>query len=424
MLGGGALEEIIEMRQEGLSVKQIGRLTGLDRKTIRKYLRKPQTPQYGPRAKRPSKLDPYEAYIERRLKAGVWNAAVLLRELKEQGYSGGYSILRVRLSPRRKESTVAAVRRFETAPGQQAQVDWGSVGDVETTEGDKPLSGFVMTLGFSRAMFADIATNERLPTFLRMHEEAFRQLGGVPREILYDRPKTVLLGVDERGELSWNKTFLDFAGYWGFRPRVCQGYRAQTKGKVESGVKYLKGNFLCGRDATSVEDLRSQVRVWTAEVANQRTHGTTGRVVAEAHAEEKPHLQPVGTRPPYPLPEELFETRRVARDSYVSYHANRYSVPFTAVGKDVEVKEVNGKLEIMLLGERLAEHPVCQGKRQVVTVAEHVAGIPLGPCGRSKQKNQIHIQEGAPEVEVRDLAQYEAAAAEAGKAQGTEVSYA
>ena len=99
-------------------------------------------------------------------------------------------------------------------------------------------------------------------------------------------------------EIRWNPAFLDFARYWGFTPRLCRPYRPQTKGKVEAGVKYLRRNFLCGREADSLEDLASQLRVWLSEIAKARTHGTTHRIVSEAWQEEKAHLQPIGARPP------------------------------------------------------------------------------------------------------------------------------
>src|SRR5262249_27532283 len=115
--------------------------------------------------------------------------------------------------------------------------------------------------------------NPGAATLLRMHEEAFRQLGGVAEEILYDRMKTVWLKTDERGEIVWHPVFWDFAQYWGFRPRLCRPYRAQTKGKIESGVKYVRRNFLCGlqgREPANREDLNAELRRWTWEVWNQR----------------------------------------------------------------------------------------------------------------------------------------------------------
>jgi transposase len=262
-----------------MSIQAISALTGWDRKTIRKYLLQPAgVPTYGPRPRPASKLDPFKPYLEERLRAGVWNARVLLRELRERNYTGGYTILTDWLRPQRASARSVAVRRFETPPGQQAQVDWGHLGTLEMGGQERKLWGFTFTLGYSRRMMAEAAVDQKLGTLLRMHEEAFRQMGGVPEEILYDRMKTVWLGSDERGEIVWHPGFLDFARYWGFAPRLCRPYRAQTKGKVESGVKYVRRNFLCGlqgREPGSLADLNAQLREWVGQVANQRVHGTT-----------------------------------------------------------------------------------------------------------------------------------------------------
>ena len=170
---------------------------------------------------------------------------MLLRELRQRGYGGGYTILTDWLRPQRESARAVAVRRFETPMGHQAQVDWGHLGSIEIDGKTRQLSGFTFTLGYSRAMMAEAALDQTLGTLLRMHEEAFRQLGGVPEEILYDRMKTVWLKTDERGEIVWHPVFSDFPRYWGFRPRFCRPYRAQTKGKIESGIKYVRRNFLC-----------------------------------------------------------------------------------------------------------------------------------------------------------------------------------
>ena len=402
------MQELQEYRRQGLSIKEISALTGYDRKTVRKYLREARTPRYGPREPRPSKLDPYKEYLEQRLSAGVWNAVVLLRELRQRGYPGGYTVLREYLQPRRQSAFEVVVRRFETAPGHQAQVDWGDLGTLERGEERLRLSCFVMTLGYSRASFSDLSTDERLVTFLRLHEAAFEYLGGVPREILYDRPKTVLLGQDDRGEHLWHPVFRDFADYWGFVPRVCRAYRPQTKGKVESAIKYRRRNFLCGREAEGLEDLRYQLFDWDAQVANCREHGTTGRCVAEAWEEEKPSLQPLAGRGPYPyLPQAV---RRVARDAYVAYGGNRYSVPWQAAGQEVYVSELSGRLEVYREGQRLAVHEFCSGRHQRITQAQHHQGIPGVPARAQGGKPRLRLKETEPRVEVRPLSVYEALA--------------
>jgi len=404
------VNEITAFKRQGLSISQISVLTGYSRPTIRKYLEQGQTPCYGPRKPRPHLLDPYLPFLEQRLKAGVWNAVVLWRELREQGYPGGYTTVKNWVRPQRREAQVVAVRRFETPPGKQAQVDWGDLGEILHEDGTRQkLNGFVMTLGHSRAMFCDIATDQKLPNFVRMHEAAFEALGGIPEEILYDNTKTVVLkllteGVDTRGEVRLNPAFADFARYWGFVPRLCRPYRPQTKGKVENGIGYVRKNFLCGREASALDDLRNQMRVWIADVAHQRVHGTTHRIVAEAWEEEKPFLQPLLSRRGYPLVVESL--RRVSRDALISYRGNRYSVPWQNAGKEVLVREVGDQIEIVRDKTTLAVHLQCKGNNQLVTVAAHHADIPLG--NKASGKARLSLKVTVPQVEVRSLAVYEA----------------
>lgn len=407
LLRGAEVQELVELRREGLSISEISRLAGLSRHTVRKYVLRPETPVYGPREPRGSKLDAYKPYIEGRLKSGVWNGVVLLRELQGRGYAGAYTILKDYLCGRREAARESAERRFETGPGEQGQVDWTHVGEVTIDGESHPLWGFALTLGHSRAMFADVSVSQRLDVFLRMHEEAFRALGGVPREILYDQVKTVVLGFDDRGEARFCQVFLDFARYWGFRPRLCHAYRAKTKGKVERGNGYLKQSFLCGREASSVDDLRTQLVDWLATVGNRRVHGTTHRVVSEAWEAERPYLQPLAGRGPYPyIPEE---ERRVAFDAYVQFRTNRYSVPWRAAGRRVGVRDRGDRLEIAVDGQVIAEHPMCDGRYQVVTQQAHHAGMPYEPSGPPRRgKVRIVMVSQAPEVEVRPLAAYEA----------------
>lgn len=416
LLRGKDVSDIAELKRQGLSVKAISSLTGFDRKTIRKYLMTADgVPRYGPRPKAPGILDTFKPYLEDRLKAGVWNARVLLRELKERGYSGGYTRLTDWLRPQRQEANVVAVRRFETPPGKQAQVDWGHLGSIDRDGVDRKLWGFAFTLGYSRMMMAEAALDQKLGTLLRMHEEAFRQLGGVPAEILYDRMKTVWIETDERGEIVWNSVFLDFARYWGFTPRLCRPYRAQTKGKIESGVKYIRRNFLCGlqgREPGGLQDFNAELRQWVWTVANERVHGTTHQQVMARWDADQLALQPLAGRPPYPYIDE--ELRKVARDAFVDWDTSRYSVPWAYAGKQVWVRDREDRSLEVLYGERrIAQHQIAPTRHEVVRIAEHHEGIPLG--ARQPNKTLIHIRSTAPVVETRSLAAYESVAAGGGR---------
>jgi transposase len=410
LLRGIDVHEIEELRRQGLSVQAISELTGYDRKTVRKYLLRPEgVPTYSARPAQPSKLDEFKPYLEDRLRAGVWNGRVLLRELRERSYQGGYTLLTDWLRPQRAAAGTVAVRRFETPPGRQAQVDWGHLGSLEWDSRKRPLWGFTYTLGYSRMMMAEAALNQKLATLLRMHEEAFRQLGGVPEEILYDRMKTVWQEIDERGEVVWNPVFLDFSRYWGFTPRLCRPYRAQTKGKVESGVKYVRRNFLCGlqgREPDSMEDLNNQLRQWVWSVANQRVHGSTHEQVMARWDADQMSLRPQNGRAAYPFADE--ELRKVARDAFVSWQGSRYSVPWGYAGKEVWVHERDNGVEVHHGGERIAVHAAAPRKHAIVRTPEHHEGIPLG--AGQERKTLVHIRQSAPVVEIRPLAAYESAA--------------
>ena len=413
LLRGINVEYVCELKRQGLTICQISELSGFDPKTVRKYLRDPDTPIYGPRAPRANILDPYKTFVDGELERGVWNVRVLHRSLTQRGYKGGYTSLKDYVHPRRLEANHVAVRRFETDPGRQAQVDWGDLGDVIAADGTKQsISAFALALGHSRAMFSDVATDQKLPTLLRMHERAFAELGGVPHEILYDQMKTVVirtltLGTDDRGEIRWNPTFLDFARYWGFTPRLCRAYRPQTKGKIEAGIKYIRRNFLCGREADSLDDLSGQMRTWLSEVANARVHGTTHRLVSEALRQEIPHLQPVGSRPPYPLQEE--EKRKVTRDAYVAFRANLYAAPWQMAGKEVLVRIVGDQVLLRRDNQTLVTHPLCTGKHQTIEDRAMHAGMPFVDS-RSRGKTMITIAPSGPTVEQRSLDVYADAA--------------
>jgi transposase len=405
------VDDLEQMKQTGMSVSAISELTGYDRKTVRKYLLSTDVvPCYTERPAQPSKLDIFKSYLEDRLKAGVWNAQVLLRELRERGYNGGYTILKDWLHPQRVAGCAVAVRRFETPPGKQAQVDWGHLGYLDVDNASHRLWGFAITLGYSRRMWAQAALDQRLGTLLRMHEAAFQEWGAVPEEILYDRMKTVWLETDARGEIVWHPVFLDFARYWGFKPRLCRPYRAKTKGKIESSVKYIRRNFLCGllgREPSCLDDFNTELRRWVETVANRRVHGTTYEQVLMRWDLDQFSMQPMNGRRSYPYIDD--ELRKVARDAYVSWQASRYSVPWHYVGKEVWVREQGTSVEVHYGGERIAVHSRAERKHQVVTEHTHHHGIPMD-APRNGEKILVRMRETAPTVEARSLAAYESVA--------------
>ena len=150
MLRGGDLKEIYEMKGQGHSARGIARELGLARNTVLKYLNSPETMHPKPRLPRGSKLDPYTGHIDRRMEEGLENCVVLLRELRVLGYGGCYATLTNYVQHRRPRQPQATMR-FETAPGEQAQVDWGSLGYVGSDGKKHRIWAFVMTMGWTHS---------------------------------------------------------------------------------------------------------------------------------------------------------------------------------------------------------------------------------------------------------------------------------
>jgi transposase len=331
----GAIRALFE---RGVPKKVIARELDIDIKTVRKHLRQPWTTQQRPSA-RGRALDRFGDFVAARAPEVGFNAVVLHRELRGLGFEGAYTTLVEYLRPLRLEhrGDPDPTPRFETDPGQQAQVDWGSTA-VWIGDDHRRVHVFVFTLGFSRRLFAKAYFNERTDALLDGHAEAFAHFGGRTEQILYDNPRTIVLSKDEEtGDVAWNKTFKDRMDFYGVDVRLCRYYRAQTKGKVESGVKYVKRNALAGRRFRSLEELNAWLLEWCVTIADRRIHGTTHERPADRFARaEAGALVPVDAR--RPTPRERVEHRVVPRDTYVLVETNRYPVRLEWVGRRVEVR--------------------------------------------------------------------------------------
>jgi len=301
----------------------------------------------------------------------------------------------------REEAQAEVTARFETPPGKQGQVDWAHCWTVLGGQRSK-VHLFVMTLGYSRRLFPRGTRDEKLPTFIECHREAFDHFGGLPHEIVYDNARTVVVSRDFGGRhIQWNPTFWDFSQYYGFRPWAHRPYRAQTKGKVESGIKYVK-RFLRGKMFDSLEHLNDALMRWVANVADQRIHGTTHRKPIEMFEEERELLINHQGKPPYMIQERLI--RHVAKDCMVTFKTNRYSVPFHYVGKAVEVQSSLEQIRIFHDGHLIAVHPRCAGTYQVQVERAHYQGL---FSRQEPSDNLICSKSLQEEVEVRDLSFYE-----------------
>ena len=293
--------EIRILKRQGVGVREIARRTGLSRNTVKRYLRSTEDPVYTARPAIGGKLDAHRVFLAGRVAAAHPDripATVLLSELRLRGYTGGITILREHLVSLRPVEVPDPVVRFETAPGRQMQVDWAVM-----RRGADPLSVFVAVLGHSRMAYVQFVTDERLETLMACHEAAFTFFGGTPHEVLYDNMRTVVIGRDAYGpgKHRLQPGLRDFAHHHGFLPRLCRPYRAQTKGKVERFIRYLRHSFWVPLDSrlrslgvkVDAATANTEVRKWLRDTANVRLHGTTERIPTELLADELERFLPL-----------------------------------------------------------------------------------------------------------------------------------
>ena len=260
-----------------------------------------------------------------------------------------------------------------------------------------------MVLGWSRAIYVEFVRRADVATFIRCHLNAFDYFGGVPRRCLYDNAKVVVLGRDDDGRAQWNERMLDFARRVGFELRLCRPYRAQTKGKVESGVKYVRGNFWPAVRFGDDADLNRQALGWCDGIANERVHGTTGRVPKAMLANERSSLGALPERSS--LSVYLREDRKVGRDGYVNWDGSWYGAPWSWAGSVVQVGVSAGMVEIWSGEERLAVHPRAHKRRERLTLPGQWDGLVNGDTGRKREA--LAVQVSSQQVERRSLDVYE-----------------
>jgi transposase len=395
---------ILELKRQGLGVSAIARQTGLDRKTVRKYLERGlEAPVYGPREPGERLASRFGSYLTERLSAfpGL-SARRLHREIKAMGYVGAYSTLTEYLRLIRPAVPRQFERRFETGPGQQAQVDFAEFQVAFASEPGalRKVWLFSMVLGHSRWLWGRFCPNQTLETVMRCHIAAFDAMGGACIEVLYDRMKTAVIGEDSAGVVTYNESLVALLAHYGSAPRACQPYRAKTKGKVERPFRYVRQDFFLGRSFHDMDDLNVQFEEWRTTIANPRVHATTQRVVDEHFAEERPHLLPL---PLHPYDAVLTVERRISQEGMVAVGGNQYSVPDTTRRRLVEVQNHPAEVRIFEDGRLIASHPVLEGKNQRRVDPSHRKPVPATRRAASLPTAPVDVP-----VARRPLAFYEA----------------
>ncbi|GMA58493.1 transposase [Alicyclobacillus sacchari] len=406
MLKGGSLMSVQDLLMQGNSLRGISRQTGFSRNTIRKYVRNGMTLQAQPRPTRGSKLDAYKPVIDAWMAAGLFNCEVIFQRLRTQGYSGGMTLIKDYVHPFRPPKRQKATPRYETKPGEQAQLDWGICEYIDEHGAHRKIPVFVMILGHSRSTYIEFTRRCDIHSFLRCFTHALEHFGGVPKIALTDRMKTVVLGTNDDRSPIWHPAFQDLALAVGLTPKLCRARRPQTKGKVERAVRYVKENFWVARQFTDLADLNRQALAWCHEI-DQRIHGTTGERPCDLLHQEQ--LRPLPS--PEKLAKFLREERKVSMDGYVSFDGVLYGVPWQYSGRTVTVRQLGEQIEVWSEGTRIAVHEKSPRFNGVMRLKGQYAGLSTaqGATGPLPVARQVPVEA----VDQRPLSVY-AALAEVG----------
>jgi transposase len=351
---------------QGLNAAQIAKALALDPRTVSYWLAqehfRPRTPR-----QHPSKLDPFKAQIVRLLERYPYSAAQVFQRLREQGFDGGYSLVKAyvrTVRPRRQPAFLT----LAFAPGECAQVDWGAFGSVPVGQTQRRLSFFVMVLCYSRMMYVEFTVSQTMEHFLACHQHAFEFFGGIPHKVMVDNLKSAVLQRTLGEAPVFNPKYLDFARHNGFTITPCNVGKGNEKGRVENGVGYVKKNFLAGLELPDFSALNPAARQWLDTVANVRLHSETRDKPVQAWHKERPYLSSL---PLHPFDIATVSQVRASRQFRIILETNRYSVPAHYAGQALTLKTYPDRLCIYHGDKLIARHTRRYDRFQDVEDPDH-----------------------------------------------------
>jgi len=343
----------------------IARLTGHDWKTVAKRIKEiEEGKKYSIKKPHPRILDPYQEQIMKWLEEDL-SGVRIHEKLREEGVIAGYSTIKDYICKIKKRENIFI--RIHTLPAEEAQVDFGYLGYTLYKGKKRKTWVFNMRLSYSRLDYYEVVYDQRVETFIRCHINAFNYFGGIPQYVKIDNLKSAILQANFY-EPIYQELYKNFASCYGFHPLPCRVRRPNDKGKVESGIKYVKNNFFLGRKFSNEQELKERLNRWCDKV-NYRIHGTTRRVPKEVFEKEE-RIKLI------PLPKEEFKLtsvgiRKVYHDCHIYVDYNYYSVPFEYVGKEVEIELAKNLLKVFYQGKEIAVHPRLSGRGKFRTNNSH-----------------------------------------------------
>ena len=367
MIGIGMFITIKTLWQKGNSKSEISKITGHDRKTVRKIIKQIEKGITHPvKEPYPCKLDPHKENILEWLEKDL-SGVRIHQNLLSYGVDVAYSTVRDFLCEIKKGNNISI--RFHTEPGEEAQVDFGYAGITADDFGKKRKTWvFNMRLSYSRLDYYEKVYDQKVETFIKCHINAFKYFGGIPAYVKIDNLKAAILEANFY-EPEYQSLYKTFAEYYGFKSIPCRVREPQEKGKVESGIKYVKDNFFRGRSFRCEKELNEKLSLWLENTCNSRVHGTTRKVPRELFNEkEKDKLLKL---PDSDFLMPMVGTRKVQHDCHIYINYNYYSVPYEHVGKEVEVEITDNFVKIFINYEQIAMHAKLKGEGEFSTQESH-----------------------------------------------------
>ena len=367
-------EEVYMAKQEGLKVNysEIARKYNCDPRTVKRYYEKVDALPFV-RNERiiPKVTDGFEEIIREKFLVNNAPAIAIYNLLKDKGYKGSYTTIKNFTHKLKSEKIEEATIRFETNPGFQCQIDWKEKLKLISKSGvEFIINIFLSILGFSREKYVELTIDKTQPTLFRCLTNMFHFFGGVPRELLFDNMRTVVDRSRTQFEkVQFNEIFYSFSKDAGFIPKTCIAFRPQTKGKVETVARIMNRIKAYNREFETLDDLKEILKKIMNDINNQ-IQKTTGETPNNLFEKEKEHLKP---EPNYSILEAYYSTkpmtRKVPKDSLITFQNNKYSVPPKYIGKVVTIQSDGSNLSIYYNDYFVCSHII--SNKKINYVPEH-----------------------------------------------------
>ena len=394
-----AAEVVAEIRRlyyaEHWRIGTIAAQLGVHPDAIRRALNR-ESIQSPPKKPRPRLSDPFVPLLQQTLERyPSLRTTVLHRMLRERGYSGSVVQLRRIVRPLRPTKREVFVR-LQSLPGEAGQVDWADFGPVQVGKATRRLAAFVLTLAHSRALYVEFFFDQTLPNFLSGHVHAFEAFGGVPRILLTDNLRSVVL--ERRGDsIRLHPRYLELATHYCFEVRPCHIARGNEKGRVERSIRFLRESFFASHPFTTLEKLNAQVRRWIQDVAHARLWpDDTRHCVTSVLEQERLRLLPL---PLHPLDTSLRQSVSATKTLFVRFDRNDYSVPPAAVGKPLTLIATDTLVRLFDGTQEIARHTRSFDHHQTLADPAHTAALLAQKRALNSATPDSPLQRAVPEAE-------------------------